>query len=589
MPGRVAAGRADARRELIVSGWVRATGVRELPEVGGKVFRHLDKRISLFRTPSGVHAVDNRCPHEGYALARGRVKDDVLTCQWHNWKFDLATGTCLFGGEGVRTYPVEIRGDDVYLDITDPEPEELEPRLFASLLEAMGRVDVGRIARDAMRLHRIGTPLAEVVREGLRFGAPRAEYGWNHSLATLVTCLDYARLFDGPLAAMPVVQGLAVVSETEVRRPLRPRPDPVDPTAAHGSVEDALAAFPRLVNDERADDAEALLRGLLAAQVPPQAVRHALLTAITDHFLGYGHPLIYCQKAFELLDTIGWEEADSVLGPLVPNTVLSTRYDDLPWMRRFLVAWEEADVDLGSCLAGPPRAPFDRAAYLRAVIDGSPEDAVAALARALRDRTQVPAIIDATAVAASERFLRFDLDLDLDDTNEWGWLDVTHTMTYLDALRWAWAVDPSREILRGLVHAVWFVQWSQRFDASAPAAVPARATDDVDAVLAAIRKRDPEAAVALVSGFRGPAEAVDRVLGQAATEDNSVAPIMVAHTVKTAWAASRESRATGDRRPVIAAARFLAAPKRERWVYQSTLEAVSLLQGRVKDDTQPRV
>ncbi len=63
-------------------------------------------------------------------------------------------------------------------------------------------------------------------------GATRAEYGWDHSLATLADCLRLAAMFEGPLKAMPVVQGLAVASEDQVRRPLRPQPEPVDPVAA---------------------------------------------------------------------------------------------------------------------------------------------------------------------------------------------------------------------------------------------------------------------------------------------------------------------------------------------------------------------
>ena len=55
--------------------------------------------------------------------------------------------------------------------------------------------------------------------------------------------------------------------------------------------------------------------------------------------------MIYCQKAFELLMRIGWSEADTVLAPLVPAITWSTRYDRLPYMRRFLRAWHgQADL-----------------------------------------------------------------------------------------------------------------------------------------------------------------------------------------------------------------------------------------------------
>jgi nitrite reductase/ring-hydroxylating ferredoxin subunit len=553
-----------------MAGYVRAMATADIPDDGGRLWRHDDKRIALFRTERGIFAADNRCPHQGYALKDGDIRGDVLTCAWHNWKFQLTDGTCLFGGENIRTYPVSVRDGQVYVDVTDPAPEEIAPELFASLLDAMGDIDTGRIARDTLRLRGIGTPLTEVVRTGVEYGATRAEFGWNHSLATLADCLTMASLMEGPLSALPVVQGLATVSRTEVRRPVRSQPDPVAVT----SIPDALAEFPLLIDAERGDEAEALLRGLLLAGASPSQVRHAFLTAITDHFLGYGHPMIYCQKAFDLLDRIGWSSADLVLSPLVPAITWSTRYDRLPYMRRFLRALSSE----------PGVAPA--AGLHRTLLDGAPDEAVAAVLGALDDGRPVPAIIDDISSVAASRLGRFDLDTDTDDTVDAGWLDVTHTLTYTNALRWAWSVDPSPQVLRGVLHAAWFVQWTAKFDGSDVLPVPARAGSSADAVLAAIRSRDPDQAVALVKGYDGPMAAVTGALNQAAAEDNATAPIMVAHAVKTTTAAISESGFGGGRAPLAAVARFLAAPKRENFVYQATLDAIDFIQGRAKGDKE---
>ncbi len=577
-----------------MSNWVRAAALDDIFEGGARSFAYLDKRIALFRTPSGVFACDNRCPHQGYALVRGEVTDGVLTCAWHNWKFELGTGICRHGGENIRTYPVRITDGQVLVDITDPPAEVIRPDLFASLNAAMDDLDIGRVARDAMRLQRIGTPLADVVREGVRYAAPRAEFGWDHSLATLADCLRMSQFFAESLRALPVIQGLSVAAENQVRRPARTRPDPVDPVAAYGSIGEALGAYPVLVDQERADEAEALLRGLIAAEVPPAALKHMLLTAVTDHFLAYGHSMIFVQKAFEMLDQIGWQEADTVLSPLVPEMVLGTRYDKLPYMRKFLRAWGEAEPDLDALAGlGGGAGLFDEGGYRLALTDGSPEDAAAALLRALQAGVPVPAVIDATGRAAAERLARFDIELDLDDTNEWGWLDVTHTLTYLNALRWAWSADPSPKLLRGVFHAAWFVQWTGQFDTRNAGAGGGRPrphpTQDAADVHRAIVGRDPEAAIALVDGYAGPRDELERSLIQAAAEDHSAAPIMVAHVVKTARAAVEESRALGGgpeaTEPIAAAARFLASPKRERFVYQSTLEAITTLRGAPKPES----
>lgn len=565
--------------------WVAAASTDSLPVGSRKLFRHFGKRIALFRTERGIYAVDNRCPHQGYGLLQGDMKGETLTCAWHNWKFELDQGgACSFGGEAVRSYPVEIRRGDVFVDVTDPAAEVIAPQLFSSLIEAMGDLDIGRMARDTMRLRQIGTPLTEVVKEGVNYGAPRMEYGWNHSMATLTDCLNLASLFEGELQALPVIQGMSVVSHTEVRRPFRSRPEAVDPVEEYGSVEAALAAYPRLVDDEQGEAAEALMRGLIASGVPTDRIRHALLTAITDHFLGYGHPMIYAQKSFELLGAIGWEHADDVLGPLVPNMVLSTRYDRLPYMRRFLKAWDAVDVNLAGQVHRQGDVLPDGPAFSRAVLDGDPQHAFDAIQMELDRGVGVPALIDATVLAASERFGRFDIDLDIDDTNEWGWLDVTHNLTYANALRWAWSVDPSPEVLRGLYHAVWFVNFTRQFDRKTGEPKGSWLTSDPDDLVDAVRKKDPEGAVAAVNGFEGPEEVLHGALAQGSSEDNSVAPIMIAHAVKTTRAAIVESKRLGTRAPLTAAARFLASPKRERFVHNATLEAIDFTKGRARGD-----
>ncbi len=566
--------------------WVPAVSTEDLPIGGRKLFRHYDKRIALFRTERDIYAIDNRCPHQGYALLQGDVKGEQLTCAWHNWKFELDEGGhCSFGGEAVRSYPVDVRGGQVFVDVTDPAAEVMAPQLFQSLIEAMGDVDVGRMARDTMRLRQLGTPLAEVVKEGVNYGAPRMEYGWNHSMATLTDCLNLAALFEGELQALPVVQGMSVVSQTEVRRPFRPRPDPIDPIEVYGDLETALASYPLLVDDERHAEAEALMRGLIATGVSPTLIRHALLSAITDHFLGYGHPMIYAQKSFEMLDKIGWEHADTVLSPLVPNMIYSTRYDRLPYMTKFLRAWEDHDPDLESFVARKNGGVFDSAAFRRSVLDGDDRTAFAALNDALAAGVSVEKVLDATSLAAAERFRRFDIDLDADDTNEWGWLDVTHNMTYLDALRWAWKVDPTPEVLRGVYHAVWFVNFTKQFDQKqgADEVVP-HPTVDADEVLKSIRDKDPVGVQAKIAGFEGPKEDLHGALAQGASEDNSVAPIMIAHAVKTARASIVESEILETREPMIAAGRFLASPKRERFVFNATLEAIDFTKGRARGD-----
>jgi nitrite reductase/ring-hydroxylating ferredoxin subunit len=76
---------------------------------GRTVVEHGGHAIAVFRVEGVVHAVENTCPHEGNPLIEGDVLGGNLTCAYHGWTFDLATGSCLVGEEAVRRYPVDVQ------------------------------------------------------------------------------------------------------------------------------------------------------------------------------------------------------------------------------------------------------------------------------------------------------------------------------------------------------------------------------------------------------------------------------------------------------------------------------------------------
>ena len=65
-----------------------------------------------------VFAVEDVCSHAEIALSEGEVADCTVECWLHGSRFDLRTGkpTGLPATEPVATFPVEVRGGDVYVD-----------------------------------------------------------------------------------------------------------------------------------------------------------------------------------------------------------------------------------------------------------------------------------------------------------------------------------------------------------------------------------------------------------------------------------------------------------------------------------------
>jgi nitrite reductase (NADH) small subunit len=96
-----------------------ACRVDDVPLGEGRTVTLCDRRIALFRTPSGWYALDAACPHRGGPLADGIVSDRAVICPLHERRFDLATGAPLSSQDDVVTaHAVEVRGDRVYVAIS---------------------------------------------------------------------------------------------------------------------------------------------------------------------------------------------------------------------------------------------------------------------------------------------------------------------------------------------------------------------------------------------------------------------------------------------------------------------------------------
>jgi 3-phenylpropionate/trans-cinnamate dioxygenase ferredoxin subunit len=75
--------------------------------------------LALARHGEEVFAVEDMCSHANVALSEGEVEDCTVECWLHGSRFDLRSGkpTGLPATEPVATFPVDVRGTDVYVDV----------------------------------------------------------------------------------------------------------------------------------------------------------------------------------------------------------------------------------------------------------------------------------------------------------------------------------------------------------------------------------------------------------------------------------------------------------------------------------------
>lgn len=98
--------------------FVRAIKKDEIPAGMIRELQLDGKVIALANVDGAFFAVDNTCLHRGGPLAEGELSGRSVTCPWHGWEYDVTTGKALLNpAVGVATYKVEVRGDDVYVEI----------------------------------------------------------------------------------------------------------------------------------------------------------------------------------------------------------------------------------------------------------------------------------------------------------------------------------------------------------------------------------------------------------------------------------------------------------------------------------------
>lgn len=91
-------------------------GAATVVEAGGRI-------IAVFNVDGELVAFDGRCLHRGGPLAEGLVRDGIVTCPWHWWRYDLRTGERL-GAPWLRLprYPARVEGDHILVEVPPSEP-----------------------------------------------------------------------------------------------------------------------------------------------------------------------------------------------------------------------------------------------------------------------------------------------------------------------------------------------------------------------------------------------------------------------------------------------------------------------------------
>lgn len=98
---------------------IRVAAKDEIIRGKGKELNVNGLRIALFNANGKYYAIEAVCRHQDGSLAPGKIDGEIVECPLHSWHYNIRTGELLDYLEGVKlvTYDVDIKGNDIYVDV----------------------------------------------------------------------------------------------------------------------------------------------------------------------------------------------------------------------------------------------------------------------------------------------------------------------------------------------------------------------------------------------------------------------------------------------------------------------------------------
>ena len=455
--------------------YVYVANTREI-EVAGDCLSVTVKKytVAIFIYDSKVYAVDNRCPHMGFPLNQGTVKDGILTCHWHHARFDLMNGGTFDQWAGdVTSFPVEIRnGNEVWIDISAAVVDNTDshhqnqtlllnglkrniPLLIAkTIIPSLGtlrnRTDTNEIEIDGM---------LNVFSIGLDFGSHYKQSGWGQGL-TIHTCMmnivPYLGIEDMPYA---LYHGLSAVAQDCASMPPRfkisPLPEPWP------DLSTLKFWFRQFIESRDAQAAERCIVTAVRLGVDNRDIADMLFAAATDHrYLDVGHVLDFTNKALEALDSAGWDNnnnkdlVESVLSSLVSGYANAERMEESNSWRYpidLIDILEKAFNKLPAVLENGRREQSEKKKWnqrnqlLTVLLGDDPQLIVNSLLEALSQGAREEELAGIVAYTAALRIAQFHTRNEFSD-----WDTSLHTFTYANAVHQGLRRIATHELLRGM-------------------------------------------------------------------------------------------------------------------------------------------
>ena len=333
----------------------------------------------------------------------------------------------------------------------DPRPiHEVQPDHWLGKLNEGLEQNVSLVlAKSVVALEELGVR-ADLLRKAALFGVHNRASGWSTGLSILASVANVLPSVDQDDRPLALYHGLIHVARSTASQLPSFDLEPLETREVRR--ERYVDWFRRFIEVRASDAAERTLRTAIRTGLPPETIAGMLFAASTDHlFMDVGHTMDFANKAFELLDHIGWANAEDVLPSLVPGMVEAQRMEETSNWRH--------PVDLPSLLGevyGELDSLIDEGGQqfttwigheelAELVLDGEPAQVLGEINELVRRGVPLAELSASVAYAAARRSVHFHVANSFSD-----WNTVHHTFTYANAVDQALRRVPSKLLARGI-------------------------------------------------------------------------------------------------------------------------------------------
>ena len=427
--------------------WVRATACGDLAEGEAKSVPAPDGRtIALFYTNSEYYATDNQCPHMGFPLVRGLVRNGVVTCDWHGRSFDLAGGGCFHSQcDDVRVFQTEIREDSVWIRF-EAEPESRREAWLRLLWEGLLNDDTWTMSKAIAQLLHADVSEDDIVeiimRHVGRHIASSHDLDAGDDVSRLINGLKVGQRYEGEdrlIALAIAARSAAGPAADRNENVLMPPPYDWDRTASW------------VRNFSRDRMGNRIERCLYTASKQGDGDRILPLLfecAVEPHFLDFGDSLISLAYLAELQEQFGWERAGELIFNLGAKLIGQPRQEPERFRRDAVTRMRELQAQIENVQEVAGNANFDEDALTDAVTSVDIHRSFDAVAGAL-DSASIDRLITTFVLLAADRMARTPVSVDA------GWPNLTRELNLASSLRAIKRRGGISVAAKGLFHVAW--------------------------------------------------------------------------------------------------------------------------------------